>query len=163
MTSWHFRSDDDGRTWRRVSVIGPDSNETALFRLGDRRWLAAARSDAVYLYRSDDDGLTWQGPQRVSEQHQLPGHLLRLADGRLVLSYGTRIDDQFGVLATFSRDEGRTWSAPVRLADSLAYDCGYPSSIQRPDGSIVTAYYAGSIPNHSRYSMSVVIWTPPAP
>ena len=57
--SWLFRSDDDGKTWRAVNIIGPRHNETSLFHAGGKRWLAAARIDAVELFASDDDGLTW--------------------------------------------------------------------------------------------------------
>ena len=65
--SWHFRSADDGRTWQPVSLIGPRHNETDLFPLGGKSWLAAARIDATELIRSDDDGVTWQEPRRVTE------------------------------------------------------------------------------------------------
>src|SRR5690606_16547392 len=116
---------------------------------------------SVELYRSDDDGETWQGPQQVSERSEVNGHLVRLRDGRLLLSYGTRVSQQWGVLAKLSSDEGRTWSAPIRIADAEANDCGYPSSVQRPDGAIVTAYYASKAAQHTRYHMGVVIWTPP--
>ena len=163
--AWHLRSDDDGRTWRAVSVIGPANNETALLHLGGKKWLAAARSEVtrvIELFRSNDDGETWEGPQRVTDEHQLPGDLVRLKDGRLLLSYGDRIVGQFGVQAKLSSDEGRTWSAPIRLAGAIGRDCGYPSSLQRPDGKIVTAYYSASAENHTRYHMGVVIWTPPA-
>ena len=60
-----------------------------------------------------------------------------------------------------SSDEGKTWSDPIRLAHSLAGDCGYPSSVQRADGKIVTAYYAKAVANHERYHMGVAIWLPP--
>lgn len=160
--SWHFRSDDDGRTWRQTSVIGPRHNETAIFHLGGRNWLAAARVEAMEIFRSTDDGVTWGAGQRVTERNEINGHLARLQDGRLLLSYGNRVPGQFGVLAKFSSDEGRTWSAPVRLVESLESDCGYPSSVQRPDGTIVTAYYAKRVVNHERYHMGVAIWTPPA-
>jgi len=63
--SWHFQSDDDGDTWRRTSTIGEKHNETTILPLGGRRWLAAARIDAVEIFRSDDDGESWQGPLRV--------------------------------------------------------------------------------------------------
>jgi Neuraminidase (sialidase) len=99
----------------------------------------------------------------VSEAKQIPADLARLADGRLLLTYGTRVADQRGVLGKLSSDEGKTWSAPIRLADSLSSrDCGYPSSIQRPDGKIVTAYYSAGVGDHTRYHMGVVIWTPPS-
>lgn len=159
--SWHFRSDDDGRTWRPTSVIGVKHNETSLFHLGGKRWLAAARVDAVELFRSDDDGATWQGPQRVTARNEINAHLLRLKDGRLLLTYGNRVKDQFGVLAKLSSDEGATWSEPLRLAHTLNTDCGYPSSVQRADGKIVTAYYAKGVMNHDRYHMGVAIWEAP--
>ena len=124
--------------------------------------MAAARRGAVELFRSDDDGETWQGPQRVTEKKELNGHLTRLKDGRLLLSYGNRIEGKYGVLAKVSSDEGKTWSAPIRLADTTTWDCGYPSSVQRPDGTIVTAYYSASSSSHSRYHMGVVLWTAPA-
>jgi hypothetical protein len=160
--SWHFRSDDDGKTWHPASVIGEKHNETSLLRLGGKRWLAAARIDAIELFRSDDDGATWQGPQRVTERSEVNAHLARLKDGRLLLTYGNRVKGQFGVLAKLSGDEGASWGEPLRLAHSLEADCGYPSSVQRTDGKIVTAYYAKAAENHSRYHMGAAIWEPPA-
>lgn len=160
--AWHFRSDDDGATWRQTSVIGAKHNETAIFHQGGRNWLAAARIDAMEIFRSSDDGQTWGEPVRATERNEINGHLLRLKDGRIVLSYGNRIAGQYGVLAKFSSDEGRTWGPPVRLAHSLEQDCGYPASVQRPDGKIVTAYYARRVENHERYHMGVAIWEAPA-
>ncbi len=59
-------------------------------------------------------------------------------------------------------DEGKTWTEPVRLANTLESDCGYPSSVERTDGKIVTAYYAKRVENHERYQMGVAIWDAPA-
>ena len=50
----------------------------------------------------------------------------------------------------------------MRLVDSLEQDCGYPSSVQRADGKIVTAYYAKRVLNHERYHMGVALWEAPA-
>jgi hypothetical protein len=36
-----------------------------------------------------------------------------------------------------------------------------PSSVQRADDKIVTAYYSKSAENHDRYHMGVVVWEPP--
>ncbi len=158
--SWQFRSDDDGRTWQAVNVIGPRHNETALFHAGGSRWLAAARIDAVELFASDDDGASWSGPQRVTERNEINAHLVRLSDRRLLMTYGNRVKGRFGVLAKFSSDEGRTWSSPVRLAHSASSDCGYPSSVQRADGKVVTAYYSKQSASCDHYHMGVVIWDP---
>lgn len=156
--SWQFRSDDDGKTWRKVNIIGPRHNETSLFHAGGKRWLAAARIDAVELFASNDDGKTWTGPHRVTARNEINGHLARLKDGRLLLTYGNRIKGRYGVLAKLSSDEGKTWSGPIRIADTLHGDCGYPSSVQRQDGKIVTAYYAKKSKLFDHYHMGVAIW-----
>jgi hypothetical protein len=60
-----------------------------------------------------------------------------------------------------SGDEGHTWTELLRVADFQG-DGGYPSSVQLPDGQVLTAYYASRTPNHRRYHMGVVCWEPPA-
>lgn len=160
--SWHFRSRDDGRTWEPVSVISPRHNETDLFPLGDGRWLAAARADAMDLFFSEDNGMSWsETPTRVTERNEINGHLMRLADGRLLLSYGVRIAGRFGVCGKLSEDDGSTWGDPLRLAVADHRDCGYPSSVQLADGTIVTAWYAKESPVHAGYHLGVTVWRAP--
>jgi hypothetical protein len=159
-TTRFFRSEDDGVSWRIQSVISPQHNETALFHLGDGRWLAAARLKGLEMFRSDDDGDRWEGPVRVTAESQHPGHLLRLQDGRILLSYGNRVENQRGAAVKLGSPDGTSWSDPWQLADSDG-DCGYPSSVQRPDGKIVTAWYSSSSRNHRRYHMGVAIWELP--
>lgn len=160
--SWHFRSDDDGWTWKAVSIIGARHNETDIFPLGGRRWLAAARIDRMELIRSDDDGVTWQEPQPVTDRNEINGHLMRLKDGRLLLSYGVRVKDRRGVCAKLSSDDGKTWSEPLRLAHAVGdADCGYPSSVQLANGSIVTAWYSKESPDYVGYHLGTTRWEAP--
>lgn len=160
--SWVFRS-DDGNQWKLGSVIGPVHNETTLFHLGGDKWLAAARREFVELFRSDDDCATWQSLGPVTQRNEINAHLQRLADGRLLLTFGRRIAGRFGVAARLSTDEGKSWGKPTTIVgDLLSRDCGYPSSVQRPDGTIVTAYYASDVAGHQRYHMGVALWNPPA-
>ncbi len=160
--SWHFRSADDGWTWEAVSIIGPRHNETDIFPLGGQSWLAAARIDAMELFRSDDNGATWQEPVRVTEKNEINGHLCRLEDGKLLLSYGVRIDGRRGVCAKTSSDEGRTWGQVWRLADTVdGGDCGYPASVQLPDGALVTAWYSRHTSTHDGYHLGVSVWKEP--
>jgi hypothetical protein len=73
-----------------------------------------------------------------------PGHLLQLRDGRVLLTYGDRRHPFYGVQAMLSRDEGQTWDQQNRFQlvwDAPNTDCGYPTSIQLPDGRIFTVYY----------------------
>lgn len=157
-----FRSDDDGRTWKRMSTISDGHNETASFHLGGGKWIAAARNEvskALDLFRSEDDGRTWRLDKALTRPGQVPADLLRLRDGRLLLSYGNRIPGQFGAAAKISQDDGATWSEAVLLVSDLTKgDCGYPSSVQLPGGEILTAYYAASVASHQRYHMGVVNW-----
>ena len=160
--SWHFSSDDDGRTWKAGSIIGPRHNETDILPLGGKSWLAVARIDRMELIRSDDDGATWQEPCPVTEKNEINGHLMRLKDGRLLLSYGVRVNGRRGVCAKFSSDDGRTWGKPLRLAHTLdGGDCGYPSSVELPQGPIVTAWYSNKTPDRAGYQMGVTVWDPP--
>lgn len=162
-----FRSRDNGRTWTepvRLSQEKP-TNETALMHLGKGRWLAAARNTGTDLHFSDDDGATWRhralgsdARGRIAGDNRFPAHLLRLASGMIVLTYGNRTKSS-GVDARFSRDDGHTWSAPYRVLNCSG-DLGYPSCVQRPDGQVVTAYYATRIASHQGYHMGIVVWDP---
>jgi len=163
-----LRSDDDGKTWTLVSRISEEHNETAILHLGKGVWLAAARRGskkpgAVDLFRSEDDGKRWKATGQIGGLLELPGHLLRLKDGRILYTAGNRTKGKYGVVMQLSSDEGTTWTEPASLvSDLVSGDCGYPSSVQRPDGLIVTAYYSNGTPAHQRYHMATVIWKVPA-
>jgi hypothetical protein len=163
-----LRSDDDGRTWGRSTVIGAgDHNETDVLALGDSRWLAVSRTwtdQHLELSSSTDDGATWTRRRPVTLPRQHPGHLLRLADRRILLVYGIRNPGLYGIGGRVSADEGETWGQPMLLVDLVGTtDGGYPSSVQLADGTIVTAYYSNGIPTHRRYHMGVVRWRLDAP
>jgi hypothetical protein len=162
-TAWMMRSNDDGRTWGDASIIAADDfNETDILHLGAGRWLAACRThkDAhVQLFASDDDGRSWQDNGPLTLPAQCPSHLTRLADGRILFTFGIRNLGLRAVGVRFSDDEGGNWSAPrVLLSYEGATDGGYPSSSQLEDGTIVTVFYANRIPGHGRYHMGVARW-----
>ncbi len=177
-------SEDDGLTWNEWQRLPGNYNETALLRCSDGRWLAAMRTlgpvrdDVLYysggplqLTTSEDEGETWSSPLPVSLPCQHPAHLLELHDRRILLTYGSRIPGQYGVVVRLSDDHGESWSMPEPLISvSVQTDCGYPSSVQLEDGLIVTAYYFGkqphtpegappsSVPWHHHYHMGVARW-----
>jgi hypothetical protein len=158
-----YRSADDGKTWGQPVRLADDGlrNETALLHLGDGRWLAATRENGLHLYASANDARSWEYQGRVTGRAQHPGHLLRPRDGRVLLSHGNRTEGDKRVEVRFSDDEGRTWQEPIRVVDFQG-DGGYPSSVQLPDGQVLTAYYASKIEGHSGYHMGVVVWDPQA-
>ena len=157
-------SDDDGLTWGDGASIIWGYGETAHLRLSKDRWLVATRDEAYYgamgpvmQFVSEDDGLTWKQKHFLTEVSQHPGHLLELADGRILLTFGMR--DIYAIGFRISSDEGRTWQPTTVLKDlSGNPDCGYPATVQLDDGMLVTAYYASANDEHPRYRMGVVRW-----
>lgn len=155
---WMFRS-AGGDEWTEPAMINPLGNETDILHLGGGRWVASSRQDSwVHLFRSDDDGRTWSREMPLTLPGMVTSHLMRLRDGRLLLSYGNRCANNFGVDVRASVDEGQTWGAPVRLASAPMGDCGYPSTVQRPDGSLVTAFYT-QLSGRYHYEMRVAFWS----
>ena len=140
------RSHDNGKTWGDISQVGQDVNETALLDLPDGSLLAAMRSvTTAHLSTtiSKDAGRTWSAPVLLTKDMEHPADLIRLKNGDVLLSYGLR-NAPFGVAAVLSHDGGKTWDIAHKnlLSDDTGnIDCGYPSSVQLPDGSIVTMYY----------------------
>lgn len=163
--SWFFRSDDGGETWKPVSVIGDGNhNETTLLHLGDGRWLAAARTVrglALELFVSADDGQSWEPRGPVTLAGQIPGHLMRLSDGRVLLHFGIRNAGLHGVGVRLSDDEGETWGPPrIMVQYDVDADGGYPAGAQLDDGTLVTAYYSACTDAHQRYHMGTLRWHP---
>lgn len=141
-----LRSRDGGKTWGGYSEIARGHNELTMQLRRDGSLLAILRSVAgahMVSTVSRDQGRTWSSPVRITEDREHPPDLLRLSGGAWLLSFGQR-NKPFGVQAMLSRDEGNTWerSARVMLAwDGDHSDLGYPVTIQRRDGRMVTIYY----------------------
>ena len=158
-----LRSRDDGQTWGEPAVLNPEGNETAILHLGGGRWLASSRnnqhemSGIVELCTSEDDGRTWQRGKPLTLPGQVTSHLTQVQDGRVLLSYGNRNWGNFGVDVRFSEDQGQSWGPPIRIAGTPQQDCGYPSSVQLPDGRLFTAYYT-KISRDYHYEMRVARW-----
>jgi len=111
-----------GALWLLTRVEGGD----------DQLWQAVSR----------DGGKTWTaGPSGIVGHP--PSGMVRLGDGRLVLTYGYR-HPPYGVRAVISRDEGLTWDTAHVITlrnDGAGYDLGYPVSAVLKDGTVFTIYY----------------------
>ena len=121
---------------------------------GDRNW--------IDLMRSDDDGRSWRcvsTPAPDTGTGGNPPAMIRLSDGRLCLAYGYR-DPPSGIRAVLSEDDGQSWGDEIVLRDDGGnHDIGYPRSIQRGDGRVVTVYYFNDSPDGERY-IAATIWQP---
>ena len=173
-SSYVFASTDGGRTWRARGLIGRDLfTETDILPTAGG-WIAAARtlqdaeapddphaSPCVRLFRGNADASQWAAGPNLTVPGQHPGNLLRLRDGRIVFTCGSRVSGFYGVLARISADDGESWGAPIIIcSDCLSGDMGYPSSVETDGGVVLTAYYAKETAGHSRYHMATVRWLP---
>ena len=120
------------------------------------------RQNWIDLYASDDNGQTWNYMNRPVENTGSGGNpptLTHLHDGRLCLIYGYR-DAPHRICAKLSSDAGETWGEEIVLRDKGGdHDIGYPRTIQRPDGTIVTAYYFDEEPDGERF-IEATLWKP---
>ena len=84
-----------------------------------------------------------------------------LPDGRLCVTYGHR-KKPFGIRARVSSNEGKTWTPEIILRDDgFDGDLGYPRTLVRPDGRVLTAYYFNG-PKGSDRAVEATFWTPPS-
>jgi hypothetical protein len=162
------RTTNGGKSWRMESFVGPEPEESdfaimpSSVRLSPSTILTAIRHRRfIDLYRSDDDARTWTYVTKPAPDtgRGNPPAMIRLKDGRLALAYGFR-SEPYSIRARLSSDEGKTWTDDVVLRSGGGnWDLGYPRSVQRPDGKVVTVYYFNDAPDTERY-IGATIWTP---
>jgi hypothetical protein len=162
---------DGGLTWEPIARIGPEPEGYIIMpstvRLDRKAYLTALRHKdttkpgSIDTYLSEDAGHTWHslGEAAPNIGGGNPPSLVALHDGRLALIYGYRAIP-YGVRARLSSDRGRTWSGEIVLRDdALTGDLGYPRSVQRPDGKVVSIYYFNG-PTDSDRTIQATIWKP---
>ena len=151
-----FVSSDEGVSWDERPVL-PGAvpsvwlQEPSLLILPSGRWLLHVRTaygttpstpgDLAQTV-SEDGGLTW-GTWRPFDFVGHAPDLFRTSHG-VVLSAFREINDEFTqewVSMMYSVDEGDTWSAPLRIADCGAIECGYPSFAQLDDTHLLVVFY----------------------
>lgn len=167
------RTVDGGKTWSFVGFIAPEPKGYCIMpstvRLEDGGLLSAVRvkeDDKSWIdaYVSMDRGRSWTFLSRPAPDtgEGNPASMLRLQDGRVCITYGHRAKP-FGMRARISADGGKTWGDEIHLRDDGAgRDIGYPRTVQRPDGALVTVYYYQDAHQPERY-IAATIWRVPKP
>jgi len=156
-----WTSADDGQNWDYLSTIPPRSGDHPR-NYCEMHGVEASDGTLVVQIRnhnpnnkcetlqaeSADGGKTW------SELHTIgvwgyPSHLWRLADGRLLMTYGHR-RVPFGNQVRISADNGKNWSEPLILTgNEVARDLGYPSTVALSDGTLVSVWYEQPVPGEN--------------
>jgi hypothetical protein len=125
-------------------------------REGDRCW--------IDVCGSDNNGASWQLRSKVADiagNNGNPPSLARLPDGRLCAAFGVRAEP-YGIRAKVSADNGQTWGDEIVLRrDGRNWDLGYPRTVVRPDGKLVTIYYFTTDAKPEQH-IAATIWQPPA-
>lgn len=163
------RTSDGGKSWDFLGWIGEEPPGYAIMpstvSLGAGHFLTAIRCrdmDRAWIeaYRTRDGGKTWllENEPAPTAGEGNPASLIRLADGRLCVTYGYRAAP-FTMRARLSEDEGKTWAPEITLREGGGRDIGYPRTVQRPDGKIVTIYYIHDRPTSERY-IAATLWDP---
>jgi sialidase-1 len=146
-------SADDGQTWKWLSEIPTRAGDSPK-EYHELHGVEAADGTVIVHIRnhnktderetlqteSRDGGKTWSEPHSIGVWG-LPSHLLRLKDGRLLMTYGYR-RKPFGNQARISSDHGKTWSSPFIISgDGIGGDLGYPSTVELGDGTLLSVWY----------------------
>ena len=150
-----YRSDDGGRTWSAPTVMARGTKTTrdyyepvVLERTdGDLLGMHRAgrcqdgRNGLFWQNESRDGGKTWTEPVETNITSGACPRLLKLSDGRILLTYGRRYEP-YGLYARLSTDAGTSWSKTSWLLRAAPNsNQGYSSSVEIKPGQIFTACY----------------------
>ncbi len=149
-------SGDNGRTWRRRSVMIDgeaygDVGEPTLVRNTAGELVSIIRRDPMpklptLIIYSRDHGRTWTRPKEMFDRGAFP-QLLLLQNGVMVHSFGRP-----GVWLSFSLDGGHAWTQPQAViagdpANNTRHSCGYTSLLAVGRDSFLIAYSEFERPN----------------
>jgi len=160
-------SEDNGRTWRKLSDITTyqhNTSEVGLELIRNERVVAVLntkRRTAVYRTFSDDLGETWDTPEPIQEQTKIWDRCRIFSRNRLLGNAGSAGDTVllgFGDQALvpgksmprrnvlwLSHDSGESWSGPIGL-DKRTEDAGYGDVLYDPTNGTYCFYsYHGSM------------------
>lgn len=151
-----YRSEDLGKSWTGPVVMAAGDPQTrayyepsvlemepdhilAMHRMGQSR---DGREGLFWRNESRDGGKTWSKPVETDILSGACPRMLKLSDGRILLTYGRRFQP-FGLYARLSNDGGKSWSDTSWLLRKAPNgDQGYSSSVEIEPRRIFTVCYS---------------------
>ena len=137
-----FLSKDNGRTFKMVSLVGPDRElyEPAIAELPDGRLVMLMRREGDITW-SEDGGYTWTDLAPTGVEVFDP-HFLVMPGGILACFHGSYNRVLGNLRVILSPDGGRTWNGP---GDHYGYSVdptvyGYCHPMLLPDGTAYVTY-----------------------
>jgi len=160
-----FLSDDEGKSWHlsKTTVIDDERGmaEPAVAELDGRRILMLARtgSGSHHASISENEGETWIQPRPTTLRAACSSLTLkRLPTGDLFVVFNPGVPLFLGsffprrpLSYAVSRDQGRSWSAPVVIDDVKGQQLIYPSVTPLKNG-ILIVYSAHLDPGDGQFS-----------
>jgi hypothetical protein len=135
---------DGGQTWKSSNALDiggaghhDGALEPAVIELQDGRiWMLIRTTRGVFWQSfSADGGLTWSQAQATNiESTSAPGHLARLADGRLALAWNPKQGGRSLLQVALSDDDGKHWTSPLVIAQG--HGVTYPFVFERVPGEL---------------------------
>ena len=156
---WNLRtfiyfSDDEGQTWRRskdiVECEKRGAMEPGLIELknGDVLQIIRTELGQIYFSISKDGGNTWSkaAPSGIVSAES-PSTIARTLSGELLLIYNPNLGANHMIartplVASISRDEGKTWSKPKVIEASADSTYAYTSVTFHRGRALLTYYFA---------------------
>jgi lysophospholipase L1-like esterase/predicted neuraminidase len=144
-------SADGGKTWSLsddIDIGGAGDHEGALepcvIELKDGRvWMLIRTSRGVFWESfSTDGGKTWSAAKATTiDATSAPGHLTRLADGRIALVWNRTDKGRAELHLALSADEGKTWTPSLNVARGSPGGATYPFVIEIDPGELWIGYH----------------------
>ena len=130
------REGDDPNQYHELHGVETDDGRLIVHIRNHNR----ANSQENLQTESEDGGRTWSTPHPIGVWG-IPSHLMKLRDGRLLMTHGHR-RAPIGNQCRLSSDGGRTWSEPIIIYDQAkSTDMGYPSTVELTGGDLLTIWY----------------------
>jgi predicted neuraminidase len=152
-------------TWKTFGQVKSPAaaDEPSIAELGSGAIMMILRTNDGFIWKtiSKDKGETWAAPEKTNiVAANSSANLLRLKDGRLVLTHNASPIERTPLMLRVSSNDGESWGEPITLAevsvptkDEAVWNrqVSYPSATQLADGTVVVVWGELSLSDTEQY------------